>query len=78
MSSIYLTLHIQNLALLALSELTDTGKLTHADKPHRSLMLKLHDFLRKKRELARKPKADNCPGHSPYPGDQTINRKNVR
>ena len=45
----------------ALSELADPGKLTHADKPHGSLMLKLHDFLGKKRELARKPKADFGP-----------------
>lgn len=78
MSSFYLTLHIQNIALLALSEPADPGKLTHTDKPHRSLMLKLHDYLGKKRELARNPKADNCPGHSPYPGDQITNKKNVR
>lgn len=28
-------------------------------------MLKLHDYLGKKEELARKPKADNCPGPLP-------------
>lgn len=77
MSSFYLTLHIQNLALLALSELADPGKLTHTDKPYRSLMLKLHDYHGKKRELPRKPKAENCPRHAPYPGDQTMNKKNV-